>query len=274
MHLLIGRSAFNRPGILFRDGVHRLSGVAGEARRLFRCYATDRPLRRVLIAMMLAFSVVIVLHTLHYFAPKLDLDTGRPLVRMMSLNEEWGYGEIYAHLLCLIFVAVMIRHYARTRQRIYVALAAIFALILIDDSLQIHERIGRFLMSMTALASIPQPAIDIGQIAAFGILGVLVLAILCYGFRHSGGESARVGALLIFILCGLGFFAVMVDPLHDALEHRFAGAHLLLTVAEDGGEILMLIVACAVAFAVGRGRHGRTEDRPRHRQAAPLGRQS
>jgi len=269
MHLLIGRSAFNRPGILFRGGAHRLSAVAGEARRLFRCYATDRTLRRVLIAMMLVFSVVIVLHTLHYFAPKLDLDTGRPLVRMMSLNEEWGYGEIYAHLLCLVFVVMMIRHYARTRQRIYVALAAVFALILIDDSLQAHERIGRFLMSMTALASIRQPAtIDIGQIAAFGILGVFVLAILFYGFRHSGGESARVGALLIFILCGLGFFAVMVDPLHDALEHRFDGAHLLLTIAEDGGEILMLIAACAVALAVGRGGHGRTEGRSRHRQVA------
>ncbi|MEO0768208.1 MAG: hypothetical protein AAFY72_02050 [Cyanobacteria bacterium J06649_4] len=87
--------------------------------------------------------------------------------------------------------------------------ATIFLMLLADDRLRLHERLGKLFVQWFGLsARFNLRDIDFGEIAAYLILGVSALAILVFSVRREPNlQRYRALSLQLFAcLLGLVFF--------------------------------------------------------------------
>ena len=164
---------------------------------------------------------------------RLDLDGG--------WGERWGYVKEAAIAVALLVV------YRRSRQPIYAAWAAVFAYVLADDALMLHERGGKALARLFDF----QPMFglrfnDWGELLVSAVAGSLLLAVSWLAFQRSDATARWDSKILLGLFVVLVFFGVVVDMAHIALAS--AGFHVRMLVLEDGGELLALSLTAAYAF--------------------------
>lgn len=144
-------------------------------------------------------------------------------------------------LACALFVAL---RWWRDRMAVLLALAVTLVIVFVDDAFQYHERMGSFLAGTLGLPALPTlRAQDTGELLAMAIEGAIVVPLLAYGLTRPGAFDSGQAPLLIaclglFIFCGAG-----IDMLHVATNSQLVG------YLEDGGEMLAMAAACAIAFA-------------------------
>lgn len=177
----------------------------------------------------------------------------------LRVDAAWGVGNVLTYgkwLLCVVFLLLAWR---AVRQPVLLGLAAIFLAILLDDSLQLHERLGTTL----ALAwELPEAwglrPDDLGELVVWALFGGSCLVVFLAGYRASAAAWRRTGEVfllgfLALAACGiaLDMLHVMTFPLAAAGE---AGRVLKFAVglAEDGGEMIVASLITAYAHALHR----------------------
>ena len=143
----------------------------------------------------------------------------------------------------------------------YGAWAFVYCIVLLDDSLQIHERFGRLL-----IANFDLPIIfnlreqDTGEIITWTGLALPILISFYYGLSRSTQSHRSVGKLFAILFSTLLFFAIGADMIHSAFKQEFfyiepgsvsvlyRAISFMLGVLEDGGG--MLVLSFTLAFAV------------------------
>lgn len=157
-----------------------------------------------------------------------------------------SYPEIYGYakeaLLTLLFVTV----YARTRQVVYLALALLFAICALDDSLALHEAAGRLLAGTTGLSR------SAGEFAGWCLLGSVPMLALVPAYRRSDITSRYHAEAVLLGFAILLFFAIGMDVVHAVVQRYIRGFQTVLTIVEDGGELLTLTLLCMVSLAINR----------------------
>lgn len=226
--------------------------LAEDLRRVLSGLARSRLFAGALAVLLTADLVLIVLHILHELR-SMGLLGDQQLLRnpLLLLSQDRGYGELWGYAKALAVTAVFIVLAWKRRAPIFGALAFTFAVIVLDDSLMLHEVYGYRLAA--ALALEPRfglEAQDFGELLVWSGLGVLVAAALLYGFWRSDRQSRALAAIFLGLLAALVLFAVGVDMLHIALSDAFRGAHRLWPLIEEGGELVVLSLACAAAVAL------------------------
>lgn len=162
-----------------------------------------------------------------------------------SLSESFNHGMLF-------FAAVLfvLANY-ETQSRLALFLAALFAFAWLDDSSQYHERMGAILVENLNLPSaFDLRAQDFGELLAWALATALLslLGFWAYRGRHKGDRlvlrliSLPVAALLVS--------AVFFDMIHIMVQGDFANR--LLTILEDGGEMLAVAAIATVALAIAR----------------------
>jgi hypothetical protein len=204
--------------------------------------ADDRSARRFL-ATLLALNLALI--ALPVFLEGLEIlglipDTPRPLAHPGtdgSLPEMLNYAQSG---LAALFLGLT---WARTRSVVFLAWAAMFTFILLDDSLQYHEVFGAWLTDVLALPAFGDlRAVDTGEVLAWILAGAVLIPLAVAAVLRSGGLERGFGLLMLLIFGALVFFAVIVDMIHVLLPYR---AVLLF---EDGGEMLAVAAACVLAL--------------------------
>jgi hypothetical protein len=196
----------------------------------------------VAAALIVADLAVIALHMLHEYLPRrvFELDL---FGRGFYVDTEGGFGECFQYAKLGVTAGLLLLIYARRRAPSYLALAVVFAYLLLDDAFQIHEFVGLHLVSRLGLAGLvgarPQ---DSGELIVMAATGSVLLAQLALAYRASGTEDRRPVPVYLALLILLAFFGVFVDMLHMALRGIVTG----LALVEDGGE--MLVVSLIVAY--------------------------
>ena len=234
---------------------HREKGLrvplaaAGEAMRRLAGTGIFPGLLAVLLA---ADGLLILLHILHSLHDmRIIGDVGRVVAdRRFLISEDLGYGEVFGYLKSCAIAVALFACYRRARAPVFAALAFTFTVIVLDDSLRIHERFGH--LTEVALALPPAfglRAQDLGELMVWSALGAVVVAALAAGFRRSGREARALAAVFLGLIALLVFFAVGVDMLQIEFRNAFRGAHRLWTVIEEGGEMATLSLTCACAVA-------------------------
>jgi hypothetical protein len=177
------------------------------------------------------------------------------------LGDEWhigsdrAYAEMFGYLKMAFVVSALILIRGKWQRPIYLALILIFTVALLDDALQLHERLGQGIADALALQSFAgRLAPDFGQLIVWSILGVFLLASARAGFVGSPQEDRSNGLLLMGAFAVLVLFAVVADFAHALVRHefKFRGADLLFTVIEDGGEQIVLTLTCSLAVLINR----------------------
>lgn len=163
-----------------------------------------------------------------------------------SLEAERGYAEVFQYIkeywiaILLVFLAI------RTRSFLYLSWSLLFFYLFLDDSLQIHEKLGDYLSIKFSLISF----FNIGS-EGFGEIIVSASACLIFGtliaisYQFGDRISRNVSKTLIKFLLALAFFGIVVDTLHVIFNNSLI--ETLLAIVEDGGElIIMSLIACFV----------------------------
>lgn len=232
--------------ILLRDAVGELRLLIG-----------TRAFLRFLAVLLAVDAVLVILHVAHELQDMGVIGGGAWLQsELLLLSEDRGYGEVWGYAKALAATAGLLALCWRSRAPVFAALAFTLAVIVLDDSLMIHEVFGHRLSK--ALAFEPafglQPQ-DFGELTVWAMLGIVVVAVLAVGFRFSDRRARATSTVFFGLLAALVFFAVGTDMLNIALHDAFPGAYRLWPLVEEGGELVTLSLICAAAVA-GRLRRG------------------
>lgn len=210
--------------------------------------------RWIVLCLALGDLVVVLLHLAEVRVGPLGPDwfpSGRlRMNRDRGLAEAWGYAQT------ALAVALLLVVHQQARQPLALAWAGVLTLVVLDDSLTLHERIGTW----TAQAwGLPAPGglrgSDLGELVAWAFMGVLALALLLLGTRASTPRQRRAMAPLLGGFLSLMFFAVVVDMAHQALGSdgdRFLGIEInpALRFAEALGELISMTAILVAVLAL------------------------
>ncbi|MBD4236625.1 hypothetical protein GUH38_04820, partial [Xanthomonas citri pv. citri] len=79
----------------------------------------------------------------------------------------------------------------------------------------VHERAGAFLARHLPLPGLPGlREQDLGELAAWGLVGVLPLVVVVVLHRRSPGHVRDAGRGMALVVAGYAFFGVVVDQFH------------------------------------------------------------
>jgi hypothetical protein len=121
------------------------------------------------------------------------------------------------------------------------------ALVLADDSLQLHERTGDFLgaaMKLPAVGALRSN--QVGELIFYAIVGIFCLTAVSVAWRHADAEDRALSRSLFGWFAALDFCAVVLDAADSLMRKtRWAADFALL---EDGGEMIVLSFLTAVVW--------------------------
>lgn len=116
----------------------------------------------------------------------------------------------------------------------------------LDDCFGAHEIAGNFLFDKNPMAAI------YGGLVVFTAMGVVFAVLWIAGLWVAFPQDEEFHAYLLFsIYFGLlVFFGVVVDAFHTYLQEHFHLSETLLTLVEDGSEMLMLCIFAVSVFGL------------------------
>lgn len=206
-------------------------------------------LRRVGIFLLLLVSadaVFVVVHFLRDFPP---FDSSR----LFSLETDKGYAEIFQYIKTFWIVLMLAMIWMRRREGIFLAWMLLFAYLLGDDSMQLHEHGGRVVARYWGFGNaFGLRAQDFGELAVSATIGLAFLALILFMYRRSGPAAREQSRTLGFYLGVVVFFGVFVDML-NILASDGAGGELLGAI-EDGGEMFAISIVCWYVMNLLEGR--------------------
>jgi hypothetical protein len=161
-----------------------------------------------------------------------------------------GYPELFGYGKQILITLLLLAVYARTRQAVYLGLALLFTTTGLDDSMALHEAVGNYLATNFALAE------RTGELVGWALLGMAPMVVVLLGYLRSDSRSRRNAEALLLAFGLLLFFAVGLDVVHGILHRHVGGFQTLMTMLEDGGELLTLTLLCALSLGIFRLEYG------------------
>jgi hypothetical protein len=141
--------------------------------------------------------------------------------------------------------------------------AAVFVMILADDSLQLHERAGAALSSWSGLPSSTYfYADDLGEVLAFSVMGLAAFGVAALLFLRSGAAGRALSLRYIVLIVVLAGFGVGVDAVHQLVSRMTEGMSVATLLSqffgmiEEGGEMIVASFAVAMTLTMGHLRQG------------------
>ena len=174
--------------------------------------------------------------------------TADAVPRLWHLGTEWSLPEMFNYTKWLGLVSVLGIAACRLGSLLLSVLALFFLVMLLDDSLQIHERTGEFTVAQLG-SVLPGERLNraVAGMVFWLLLGVTLVPVIVFLWWWADDWLARLvlpmAVLFVgFVVCGVAF-----DFLHSVLPHGAVGE--LVGVLEDGGE--MIFASALLAYACG-----------------------
>jgi hypothetical protein len=200
------------------------------------------PTVTLLVLLVAVDLMFIAIHALHAWTPWLSGG-------QYSLESENGLAAIYQYIKQVWLAGCLALAFLQTRAKVFAAWALLFALLLLDDALELHERLG-----VIIAASLNFPAVfglrpaDFGEVLVAAGIGCMALALAAIAFWRGGKEARQVSADLMCLLVALAFFGVFFDVLHTVTYFNAPSIAQWFALIEDGGEMLVVSAITAYAF--------------------------
>lgn len=172
----------------------------------------------------------------------------------LSIEADRGYAEIFQYIklfwIVLNFVSISVLYKGRS----YLAWAALFLYLLLDDSLLIHENVGSHLAEVLNFSSrLYLRPVDFGELLVSATALVVFFGLFLLVYPKSSRRFRRDSRNLILLLCALAAFGIGFDMVHVMLDYvpGEIGRKLyyLAAIFEDGGEMLVVSLICYYSFS-------------------------
>lgn len=152
------------------------------------------------------------------------------------LTVDGSFPEWYQYLKFIALI-ILLNHILRiTQEKNFLAWGCVFAYLLLDDALRIHEDLGGYVASFFEFtAPMGLRLKDIGEFAVLGGIGLLLLAALTVGYLRGSKPFKKTTIDIILLFSALAFFAIVVDLLHPLLDIPLY--RVTMATLEDAGEM-------------------------------------
>lgn len=170
---------------------------------------------------------------------------------LLSISRDDGYAENFQYIKLAAIIGLLGFCAVSERSAAIGGWAIIFSILLLDDRLAIHERVGEKLAEWLSFSDMfnLRPR-DFGEMIVFATWGILAIAILAITYRNNRSViDRRIFKGLFLSLIGLAVFGGFVDMLAIAVRNSIGVTPLgkqLFDILEDGGE--MVVVSLALFF--------------------------
>ena len=195
----------------------------------------------LLALLLLADAVFISLHVWYWSMGWLETSH--------QFDLEWGTGapEYYTYFKWLICSVAALWLFARNRDLVYLAWAALFFWFLVDDAENMRTTGGAWIAGVMDWGPAwGLPAQGVGELVVSGIAGILLLGGIAVAYwRSPDAEAKAFSKALAPWLGALIVFGVGVDTLHAVVAHR-TGLSAFLAVVEEGGEMIVASILTAI----------------------------
>ncbi|MFI1772472.1 hypothetical protein [Thalassobellus citreus] len=155
--------------------------------------------------------------------------------------KDFGYPEIFQYLKyisILGFVAYLVYF---KKNYIYIPLFFLFTFFLVDDMFQLHQLTRQYFISMSSFGNILEASKVRGYLIYSIIVLVFFLLLYKWNYRWASEVSKKSLINIYKFLSFFLFFGLGIDVLH-VFFHRSEGVDTLLTIVEEGGEMLSLSI--------------------------------
>ncbi|WP_332674225.1 hypothetical protein [Aromatoleum sp.] len=207
---------------------------------------TERTGRRFLGALLVVDLAFIAVFVTYAFAEHYGMRDSLFHGNVKFSFVDGSYPEIYGYAKEIFLTVLFVAAYSMGRQIVYLALALLFAICALDDSLALHEATGRYL---AATIGVSQSA---GGLIGWSLLGSVPMLAILAAYRRSDPTSRRHAEAILLAFAILLFFAVGMDLVHAVVQRYVSGFQTVLTILEDGGELLTLTLLCTMSLAIVR----------------------
>lgn len=166
----------------------------------------------------------------------------------LSLEMDRGYAEVFQYIkeywIALIFLYLAIKK----RNLLYLTWSLLFGYLLLDDSFEIHERLGE---KVSAYFNFPPllglDGSDFGELTVSAFFGSIFFISMGVTYYLSECNVKTTCRRLLLLLLALVLFGVVIDTLHGMVDESHVWDSIL-AVVEDGGEMLVMSVIAWFAF--------------------------
>lgn len=213
-------------------------------------------------------AAVLLLIGLHL--ARLGLGARIPALQAYALDRDGGLSECFEYLMSFTAAACLMLSLNATHQAVYASLASLHLWLMLDNALQLHERMGARLEALLSAVGAP----PLGESVVFATIMLVIAVIVGLSLWRAAGAHRAMGLALIAAATPIAAFAAGVDLFHRRLATLSPLVDQSLVLLEDGGELTLFTLNAA--FAVAAWAQLRPRRRPsveRMRQAAtPRGR--
>lgn len=171
-----------------------------------------------------------------------------------NADADRGFAESTGYLFVLVAAGALIYAWRWSRRRsVFAALAAIFLAIVVDDSLEVHERGGHAISSSLGWEPLMGVrAQDLGELTVWALIAAPLGLIFCIAWYFSDRDARRGALKVVACLAVMLFFATVIDVLGPASGPGGLDWHYRLRYAlrlfEYSGEFLSMVAACLVSL--------------------------
>lgn len=192
---------------------------------------------RLLLLLVLVDLLLVGAHVYSARLTASHLDTAWLGDHRWRVDSDRGVAESFQYLKYLAVAGLALLVYRRRAFRSAVVLAAFALVLLADDSLRIHERVGGYvgavLLQGSSVAGATEPALvltakqqSIGELAFWLVHGLVFLAYLLLASRSGPGPERALAGRVAALVAVLALFGAVVDALAGSLI--FASATSLI----------------------------------------------
>jgi hypothetical protein len=216
--------------------------LADEIIAMRRQFRQDATLRNWCVVILLLVSAVILLSIAVDLARFFDLHHAR--ARWISMTDDRSLPEFVTYAVMALAGLSLLRANFAQPQRVFVLFGLVFLFVVFDDSMQYHERLGKFLAHKLDLQDRgPLEGQQQGELIAWALAGLALLPVAVWTLFGLTRRDVAIGFIYGLAFLALVFFAVGVDILHAAT--KATAIRRILGWAEDGGETLVIAgIAC------------------------------
>lgn len=200
------------------------------------------PTVTLLVLLVAVDFLFIAVHALHVWSPWLGNHD-------YSMDSYDGMASIYQYIKQIWLAGCLALAYLQTRNKVFVGWTLLFAYLLLDDALELHELLGEMIASWLGLpAMLGLRPRDLGEILVAAAIGCVALGLVGIAFRRGGNEARELSADLMCLLAALAVFGVFFDTLHTITYFKAPSVTEFIALVEDGGELLVISVITAYTF--------------------------
>ncbi|MBE9227118.1 hypothetical protein IQ264_16945 [Phormidium sp. LEGE 05292] len=163
-----------------------------------------------------------------------------------SLEMDRGFSEIFQYIK-EYWIAMLLGILAvKTGLFLYGTWSLLFFYLLLDDAVEIHERLGHIITNQFAIPGLFNlRGQDFGELVVIGIVVLVFLGLITVTYQFSDRTSRRISKHLIMMMFALAFCGIILDLVHTIATSPVLNPILILL--EDGGElVIMSFIACYV----------------------------